>query len=191
MPDLTFLASYSSDIITCIVDGARNGGELDRFYFSSITDLQASLAIDAGLCQSLSSFSAERIPWKREYSDRKNPNMSIHNSPGSPARGTIPPTRLIAYSVALAALAVALSPISIPIGIAKVSPTQHFINVIAGALVGPWWGLAVALVTSLIRNAIGLGTPLAFPGSVFGVVLAGAGIWLQVSGARLLRSKAP
>ena len=99
--------------------------------------------------------------------------MSIHNSPGSPARGTIPPSRLIAYSVALAALAVALSPISIPIGIAKVSPTQHFINVIAGALVGPWWGLAVALVTSLIRNAIGLGTPLAFPGSVFGVVLAG------------------
>lgn len=83
------------------------------------------------------------------------------------------PTRLLAYSVALAALAVALSPISIPIGIAKVSPTQHFINVIAGALVGPWWGLAIAIVASLARNAIGLGTPLAFPGSVFGVVLAG------------------
>ncbi len=87
--------------------------------------------------------------------------------------GAVPPTRLIAYSVALAALAVALSPISIPVGIAKVSPFQHFINVIAGALVGPWWGLATALVTSLVRNALGLGTPLAFPGSVFGVVLAG------------------
>ena len=86
---------------------------------------------------------------------------------------TIPPTRLIAYSVALAALAVALSPISIPTGLAKVSPTQHMINVLAGALVGPWWGLAVALVTSLVRNALGLGTPLAFPGSIFGVVLAG------------------
>lgn len=98
--------------------------------------------------------------------------MPIHHSPGFPTQGTIPPTRLIAYSVALAALAVALSPISIPVGIAKVSPTQHFINVVAGALV-VWWGLAVALVTSLIRNAIGLGTPLAFPGSVFGVVLAG------------------
>ncbi|MCP5158919.1 MAG: energy coupling factor transporter S component ThiW [Gammaproteobacteria bacterium] len=98
--------------------------------------------------------------------------MSIHDSPSS-TTSAIPPARLIAYSVALAALAVALSPISIPIGIAKVSPTQHFINVIAGALVGPWWGLAVALVTSLVRNAIGLGTPLAFPGSVFGVVLAG------------------
>ncbi|MDG4555092.1 MAG: energy coupling factor transporter S component ThiW [Candidatus Competibacter sp.] len=94
-------------------------------------------------------------------------------TPNPPATAALAPTRLLAYSVALAALAVALSPISIPIGIAKVSPTQHFINVIAGALVGPWWGLAVALTTSLARNAIGLGTPLAFPGSMFGVVLAG------------------
>ncbi|MCB1777419.1 MAG: energy coupling factor transporter S component ThiW [Candidatus Competibacteraceae bacterium] len=99
--------------------------------------------------------------------------MQLHALPETPKPGAIPSTRLIAYSVVLAALAVALSPISIPIGIAKISPSQHFINVIAGALVGPWWGLAVALVTSLIRNAIGLGTPLAFPGSVFGVVLAG------------------
>ncbi len=90
-----------------------------------------------------------------------------------PSTGAVPPTRLIAYSVALAALAVALAPISIPVGIAKVAPFQHFINVIAGALVGPWWGLATALVASLARNALGLGTPLAFPGSVFGVVLAG------------------
>jgi energy coupling factor transporter S component ThiW len=98
--------------------------------------------------------------------------MVASDSSGS-FTGIPSPTRLIAYSVALAALAVALSPLSIPTGIAKVSPTQHFINVIAGALVGPWWGLAVALVTSLVRNALGLGTPLAFPGSVFGVVLAG------------------
>ena len=90
--------------------------------------------------------------------------------PSAPAASS---TRLLAYSVALAALAVALSPLSIPTGIAKVSPSQHFINVIAGALIGPWWGLAVAIVTSLIRNALGLGTPLAFPGSIFGVVLAG------------------
>lgn len=92
------------------------------------------------------------------------------DSPSAPAASS---TRLLAYSVALAALAVALSPLSIPTGIAKVSPSQHFINVIAGALIGPWWGLAVALVTSLVRNALGLGTPLAFPGSIFGVVLAG------------------
>ncbi len=82
-------------------------------------------------------------------------------------------TQRVAYGVVLAALAVALSPISIPIGIARLSPTQHFINVLAGVLVGPWWGFGVALVTSVIRNALGLGTPLAFPGSIFGVILAG------------------
>src|SRR5919206_4196112 len=82
-------------------------------------------------------------------------------------------TRRVAYSVVLAALAVVLSPGSIPAGIAKLSPTQALINVLAGALVGPWWGLGVALVTSVVRNALGLGTPLAFPGSIFGVVLAG------------------
>ena len=82
-------------------------------------------------------------------------------------------TRRVAYSVVLAALAVVLSPISTPAGVAKLSPTQALVNVLAGALVGPWWGLGVALVTSIIRNALGLGTPLAFPGSIFGVVLAG------------------
>lgn len=82
-------------------------------------------------------------------------------------------TRRVAYAVVLAALAVALSPISIPTGIARLSPSQHLINVLAGALVGPWWGLGVALATSIVRNALGLGTPLAFPGSIFGVVLAG------------------
>lgn len=92
-------------------------------------------------------------------------------APVSPLARTV--TRRVAYSVVLAALAVALSPISIPTGVARLSPTQHLINVLAGALVGPWWGLGVAVVTSAVRNGLGLGTPLAFPGSVFGVVLAG------------------
>lgn len=33
--------------------------------------------------------------------------------------------------------------------------------------------------------------PAAMAAGLFGVALAGAGIWLQVSGARLLRSKTP
>ncbi|MCC6629911.1 MAG: energy coupling factor transporter S component ThiW [Chloroflexi bacterium] len=82
-------------------------------------------------------------------------------------------TRRVAYSVILAALGVALSWISIPIGPARVSPTQHMVNVVGGGLVGPWWGLGVAVVISTIRLATGLGTPLAFPGSIFGAVLAG------------------
>ncbi len=82
-------------------------------------------------------------------------------------------TRQLAYSAILAALAVALSPISIPVGIAKIFPIQHMVNVLAAGLVGPWWGLAIAITTSIIRNVLGLGTPLAFPGSIFGVLLAG------------------
>lgn len=82
-------------------------------------------------------------------------------------------TRLVAYTAVLAALAIALAPISIPVGIARLSPTQHFINVLAAGLVGPWWGLAMAVVVSVVRNVLGLGTLLAFPGSVFGALIAG------------------
>lgn len=82
-------------------------------------------------------------------------------------------TRRLAYSIVLAALGLALSPISIPTGIAKISPTQHLINVLAAVLVGPWWGLAIAFVMALVRNLLGTGTPLAFPGSMIGVLLAG------------------
>lgn len=82
-------------------------------------------------------------------------------------------TRCLASSIVLAALGLALSPISIPTGIAKISPTQHLINVLAAVLVGPWWGLAIAFVIALVRNLLGTGTPLAFPGSMIGVLLAG------------------
>ena len=81
--------------------------------------------------------------------------------------------RRVAYSIVLAALSIALSPISIPTGLAKLSPTQALINVLAAVLVGPWWGLGIALITSILRNMMGLGTPLAFPGSMFCVLLAG------------------
>ena len=37
-------------------------------------------------------------------------------------------TRRLAYAIVLTALAVALSPISIPVGIAKVFPVQHKIG---------------------------------------------------------------
>ena len=82
-------------------------------------------------------------------------------------------SRNVAYTIMLAALAVALSPISIPIGIAKISPTQHMVNVLASVLIGPWWGLACAAITSAVRLMLGLGTPLAFPGSMIGVLIAG------------------
>ena len=40
-------------------------------------------------------------------------------------------------------------------------------------LLGPWYGVAVAFLASLIRNLFGLGSLLAFPGSMFGAVLCG------------------
>ncbi|KAB8140844.1 energy coupling factor transporter S component ThiW [Chloroflexia bacterium SDU3-3] len=83
-----------------------------------------------------------------------------------------PTVRRATISLILTIAAVALSQVSIPVGIARISPTQHCINVLAAVLVGPWWGLGVALATSAARLGLGLGTPLAFPGSVFGVLLA-------------------
>lgn len=83
-------------------------------------------------------------------------------------------TRLVAQAVILAAIGVALAPFtSIPIGIAKINPTQHFVNVVGAVLLGPWWALAVAAVIAIIRNAMGVGTLLAFPGGMIGALLAG------------------
>jgi len=69
---------------------------------------------------------------------------------------------------------VALAPFtSIPVGIAKINPTQHFVNVVAAVLLGPWWALVIAAVIGVIRNALGVGTLLAFPGGMIGAFLAG------------------
>jgi energy-coupling factor transport system ATP-binding protein len=83
-------------------------------------------------------------------------------------------TRKVAYAVVLVAIGVALAPYtSFPIGIARVNPTQHFINVIGAVVLGPWWAVLVAMVIGIIRNALGVGSLLAFPGGMIGALLAG------------------
>ena len=83
-------------------------------------------------------------------------------------------TRKVAYAVVLVAIGVALAPFtSIPIGIAKVNPTQHFVNVIAAIVLGPWWAVIIAAVIGVIRLTSGLGTIFAFPGGMIGAFLAG------------------
>jgi energy-coupling factor transport system ATP-binding protein len=83
-------------------------------------------------------------------------------------------TRKAARAVILVAIGVAASPFtSIPIGIAKINPTQHFVNVVAAVLLGPWWAAGVALAIGILRNALGAGTLLAFPGGMIGAFLAG------------------
>jgi energy-coupling factor transport system ATP-binding protein len=81
---------------------------------------------------------------------------------------------MIARAVILVAIGVAISPFtSIPIGIAKINPAQHFINVLAAVLLGPWWATSIALIIGILRNALGTGTLLAFPGGMIGAFLAG------------------
>lgn len=98
--------------------------------------------------------------------------MNAFSSGSIPAAGGA--TRRAAYAVVLVALGVALAPFtSLPIGVAKINPTQHLVNVLAAVIMGPWWATLVALVIGILRNALGLGTLLAFPGGMIGALLAG------------------
>ena len=79
----------------------------------------------------------------------------------------------LTFTAVMAAVAVVGSTISFPFLGAKCSPVQHLVNILCAVFVGPWWGLAQAFMASLIRNLLGLGSPLAFPGSMCGALLAG------------------
>lgn len=83
------------------------------------------------------------------------------------------PAQRLGLTAALVALGVALSAFAVPIGPARVFPFQHLVNVVAGVMVGPLHAVFAALSISIIRNALGTGTILAFPGSIFGALLVG------------------
>ncbi|MEQ8198004.1 MAG: energy coupling factor transporter S component ThiW, partial [Clostridiaceae bacterium] len=63
--------------------------------------------------------------------------------------------------------------IYIPVGASKCFPVQATINVLMGVLLGPGYGVAAAFCISLLRNILGTGSLLAFPGSMIGAFLAG------------------
>ena len=69
------------------------------------------------------------------------------------------------------ALGVCLSAFSIPVGASKCFPIQHLLNVLAGVFLGPSYALGFAFSTALIRNLLGTGSLLAFPGSMAGAFL--------------------
>lgn len=81
--------------------------------------------------------------------------------------------RKLTLTAAFAAIAILGSFISFPVLGAKCAPIQHLINIICAVFLGPWYGLAAAITSSLIRNLLGIGTLLAFPGSMFGALFAG------------------
>lgn len=76
-------------------------------------------------------------------------------------------------SAMLVAVIIALSGFYIPVGASKCFPIQHFVNVLAAVLLGPGWGVGIAFAASLIRNLLGTGTLLAFPGSMVGALCCG------------------
>lgn len=82
-------------------------------------------------------------------------------------------TRKVAYAVVLTAIAVAGGWLSIPVGLAKISPAQHMVNVLGAVILGPGYAVGVALAASIIRVAAGSGTYFAFPGSMIGAFIAG------------------
>lgn len=91
---------------------------------------------------------------------------------------------LLARMGLLVALGVVFSyATAIPLFGARLFPAQHAINVVAGALIGPRHGALVALAISGLRIALGTGTLLALPGSLFGVILAG--LFFRATGSRL------
>ena len=71
------------------------------------------------------------------------------------------------------ALAVVGSVFSFPIFGSKCAPVQHMVNILCAVLLGPYYGIGVAFVASLLRNLLGLGSLMAFPGSMFGALLCG------------------
>ena len=82
-------------------------------------------------------------------------------------------TKKLAVTAMMAALAVVGSTLSIPVFGSKCAPVQHMVNVLCAVFLGPWYGLAAAFIASVIRNLLGLGTLLAFPGSMCGALLSG------------------
>lgn len=82
-------------------------------------------------------------------------------------------TQKIVIAAMMAALAVVGSTFSFPIFGSRCAPVQHTVNVLCAIFLGPWYGLGVAFAASVIRHLLGLGTPLAFPGSICGTLLSG------------------
>lgn len=81
--------------------------------------------------------------------------------------------RKIAVAGLLCAVAVAGSTLSFPVFGSKCAPVQHMVNILFAVFLGSAYGVAGAFGASLIRNLVGLGSLMAFPGSMLGALLCG------------------
>lgn len=82
-------------------------------------------------------------------------------------------TKKLCLAGILCAVAVVGSLFSFPVLGSKCAPVQHMVNILCAVLLGPWYGVGVAFCASLIRNLLGLGSLMAFPGSMIGALLCG------------------
>ena len=79
----------------------------------------------------------------------------------------------LAMAGVLTAVAVVGSLLSFPIFGSKCAPVQHMVNILAAVVLGPGWGVGIAFCASLLRNLLGLGSLMAFPGSMIGALCCG------------------
>ncbi len=86
-------------------------------------------------------------------------------------------TKKLAVAAMLCAVAVVGSLFSFPILGSRCAPVQHMVNILCAVLLGPAYGIGVAFAASLLRNLLGLGTLMAFPGSMIGALLCGLMYW--------------
>ena len=82
-------------------------------------------------------------------------------------------TKKLTLTALIAALtSVSSSFIYIPIGFAKIFPIQHLANLLSAVLLGPWYAVIQAFLSSTIRNMLGTGSLFAYPGSMIGALFA-------------------
>ena len=86
-------------------------------------------------------------------------------------------TKKLCMAGIFCAVAVVGSLFSFPVFGSKCAPIQHMVNILCAVLLGPWYGVGVAFCASLIRNLLGLGSLMAFPGSMIGALLCGIMYW--------------
>ena len=86
-------------------------------------------------------------------------------------------TRKLCLAGILCAAAVVGSLFYIPVFGSKCVPVQHMVNILCAVILGPFYGVGVAFCASVLRNLLGIGSLMAFPGSMLGALLCGLVFW--------------
>ncbi|MBO5329853.1 MAG: energy coupling factor transporter S component ThiW [Anaerotignum sp.] len=86
-------------------------------------------------------------------------------------------TKKLCVAGVFVAVAVVGSLFGFPVFGSKCAPIQHMVNILCAVTLGPFYGVGVAFCASVIRNLLGLGSLMAFPGSMLGALLCGIAFW--------------